>query len=79
MTFTSLKAAVLTELRRVTTWVNTALCAALPFAENIMTAVNTQLPELAPYLPENVYKAVGLAAVLFNIYSNVRRTQHAQA
>jgi hypothetical protein len=74
MTLQTLKDTVVAELRRVTTWVNATLVAMLPFSADIMNAVNTNLPNLAPYLPENIYKAVGFAAVVYNMAASVRRT-----
>lgn len=53
--------------------VNAALLAAFPFADQIMLTLNDALPELAPYLPANVYKWVGLAVVLANIVRATRR------
>jgi hypothetical protein len=55
------------ELRTVRAWVNTLLLALFPFADQIVAAANDNLPALAPYLPANVYKWVGLALVLFNM------------
>jgi hypothetical protein len=74
MTFQELKDTIRIELRRITTWVNAALVAALPFSAEIMDAVNTNLPSLAPYLPENIYKAVGFAAVVYNMAASINRT-----
>lgn len=63
-------------LRSVTVWVNGLFLAFVPFADQIITAVMTgvrdHLPELAPYLPENWFKAVGIAVVIFNIYQRAR-------
>ena len=50
-----------------TVWLNAILLAAYPFADSIITAVHDNLPDLAQYLPANVFKAVGLALVVYNI------------
>jgi hypothetical protein len=78
MTIKSLSGTLSAELSRVTTWINAALIAALPFSSEIMDAVNANLPSLAPYLPENIYKAVGLAAVLFNMAASIKRAHRQQ-
>lgn len=56
-------------------WVNAALLAAFPFASDIMQGVNDYLPNLAPYLPANVYKWVGFAVVVMNIARAVRKAR----
>jgi hypothetical protein len=43
-----------------------------------MQGVNDYLPSLAPYLPPNVYKAVGFAVVVFNMAQAMKRA-HAAA
>lgn len=53
--------------RSFTAWLNGILLAAWPFADDIIGAVRENLPELSQYLPANVFKAVGLALVIFNI------------
>lgn len=62
-------------LRSVTMWVNGLFLAALPFADEIVLALNEYLPALQPYLPENTFKAVGLAVVVFNIYQRTRTSK----
>ncbi len=62
-------------LRSVTVWVNGMLLAAWPFADKIMQAVRDNLPALQPYLPEDVFRNVGLAVVIFNIFQRARTTQ----
>lgn len=57
-------------------WFNALLLAAFPFADEIVQAVNDNLPALSQYLPPNVYKAVGVAVVVFNL---VRSAQRAHA
>lgn len=58
-------------------WANAALLAAFPFTDQIMQAISDYLPSLAPYLPANVYKWVGLAVVVANIARSIQRTQRA--
>ncbi len=62
-------------LRSVTMWVNGLFLAVYPFAEEIIVAVQENMPTLAEYLPANVFKAVGLAVVIFNIYQRWRTKQ----
>jgi hypothetical protein len=59
-------------LRSATMWVNGLFLAAYPFAGDIVLAVRENLPGLAEYLPANIYQAVGLAVVIFNIYQRTR-------
>lgn len=61
-------------LRSATIWVNGLLLAALPFADSLAPAMVEYLPELAPYLPADMYKALAVAGVLFNIYQRARTT-----
>ncbi len=51
---------------------NLLLLAAYPFADAIIGAVRDNLPDLAPYLPANVFRAVGLALVIYNIVHSAR-------
>lgn len=50
-----------------TVWLNATLLAMYPFADQIIAGVHDNLPDLAPYLPSNVFRAVGLALVVYNI------------
>ena len=50
-----------------TVWLNATLLIAYPFADSIIAAVRDNLPALEPYLPANVFKAVGLALIIYNI------------
>jgi hypothetical protein len=59
-------------------WFNAMLLAAFPFADQIVGAVADNLPALATYLPPNVYKAVGVAVVVFNLVRSAQRA-HAAA
>jgi len=65
-------------LRSAGVWFNAVLLAAFPFADQIIQAVNDNLPALAQYLPPNVYKAVGVAVVVFNLVRSAQRA-HAAA
>jgi hypothetical protein len=53
-------------------WLNATLLAMYPFADQIIAGVHDHLPELAPYLPANVFRAVGLALVVYNIVHGAR-------
>lgn len=55
-----------------TVWLNGALLALYPFADQIILGVHDHLPDLAPYLPANVFRAVGLALVVYNIVHGAR-------
>ena len=58
-------------------WFNAVLLAAFPFTDQIISAVNDNLPALAPYLPPNVYKVVGFAVVVFNLVRSAQRARKA--
>lgn len=58
-------------------WFNALLLAAFPFTDQIMQGVSDYLPSLAPYLPPNVYKFVGLAVVVFNMVRAMQRAHQA--
>ena len=58
--------------RSFTVWLNAALLIAFPYADAIVAAVHVNLPELAQYLPANVFRAVGLTLVAYNIVHGVR-------
>jgi hypothetical protein len=49
--------------RSLTVWLNGVFLAALPIYE----AVKDSLPEAQQYLPDNVYKWVGVAVVVVNL------------
>ena len=55
-----------------TVWMNATLLAMYPFADQIILGVHDNLPSLAPYLPANVFRAVGLALVVYNIVHGAR-------
>jgi hypothetical protein len=50
-----------------TVWLNALLLAAYPFADQIIAGIHDNLSDLAPYLPANVFRVVGLALVIYNI------------
>jgi hypothetical protein len=53
-------------------WLNATLLALYPFADQIVAGIHDNLPDLAPYLPANVFRAVGLALVVYNIVHGAR-------
>jgi hypothetical protein len=55
-----------------TVWLNGTLLILSPFADQIIAGVHDHLPELAPYMPENMFRAVGLALVVYNIVHGAR-------
>lgn len=55
-----------------TVWMNATLLAMYPFADQIIAGVHDNLPDLAPYLPANIFRAVGLALVVYNIVHGAR-------
>jgi phosphopantothenate synthetase len=59
-------------LRSVTMWVNAVALAVLPFADALVIGVQENLPALADYLPVNVFKAIGIAVIAFNIFQRTR-------
>jgi hypothetical protein len=59
-------------------WFNAMLLVAFPYADQIIAAVNDNMPALAQYLPPDVYKAVGVAVVVFNLVRSAQRA-HAAA
>ena len=54
-------------IRSFNVWLNATLLALYPFADSIIDGIHDHLPDLAPYLPANVFRAVGLALVIYNI------------
>lgn len=59
--------AIASSARKFVIWCNAMLLTALSFASDIAQVLNTYLPSLTPYLPADVHKWVGLAAVVLNI------------
>ena len=57
--------------KSLTIWFNTLLLAALPVFE----IAHSYLPELQTYLPDNVYKWMGIIVVVGNIALRFRTTK----
>jgi len=55
--------------------VNGLFLTAYPFADQIIAAVRDNMPDLAQYQPADVFEAIGLSVVVFNIYQRTRTTQ----
>lgn len=55
-----------------TVWLNAMLLIAYPFADQIIAGIKANLPDLAQYLPANVFRVVGLILVLYNIVHATR-------
>lgn len=58
--------------RSFTVRLNAVLLIAYPFADSIIAALHDNLPDMAPYLPANVFRAVGLALVIYNVVHGAR-------
>lgn len=58
-----------------TMWFNAIFLAMWPFADHIANTMLTWLPQLTPYLSENLAKNVGLAVVVANIILRFRTTK----
>lgn len=52
---------------------NLFLLMAFPFADQIIIGIGSNLPAAAAYLPENVYKGVGIAYVIYNIIKDAMK------
>jgi hypothetical protein len=61
--------------KSLTMWVNGLFLAAFPFANDIVSGVQDNLPQMAQYVPDNIFKTVGMVVVVFNIYLRVRTKQ----
>lgn len=51
-------------------WLNAVFLAMVPWADEIiakLAQLSTELPALQPYVPDNIYKAVGTIAVIANL------------
>ena len=59
----------------VTMWVNGVFLALFPFADSLIQGIHDNLPDLSQYLPANVFKVLGVAVVVFNIYQRTRTTE----
>lgn len=66
-------------LKSVTIWVNATLLAIFPFANDILLGIQDNLPQLAQYLPENMFKTLGFIVVVFNIFQRTITTQSLKA
>lgn len=64
-------------IRSAGVWLNALLLVAFPYTDQIVQAINDNLPGLAPYLPPNVYKGVGFAVVVFNLVRSAQRAHKA--
>jgi len=73
-----LKDRALAWVRSAGVWLNTVLLIAFPFADQIVQAITDNMPAMAQYLPPNMYKAVGVAVVVFNLVRSAQRA-HAAA
>ena len=62
-------------LKSVTIWVNGVFLTVFSFSDQIMQGMHDSLPDLSQYLPANVFKVVGIAVVLFNLYQRTRTKQ----
>lgn len=60
-----------------TVWLNATLLIVYPFADSIISGVRGNLPDLAQYLPANVFRVVGLALVVYNIVHATRTASKA--
>lgn len=58
--------------RSFNVWLNAMLLAAYPFSDQMISGVRDNLPDLAPYLPANIFRSVGLALVIYNIVHGAR-------
>lgn len=64
MNLQNLKAAAKVWARRWRTRIGAALLLALPYAADIKKLFADNLTALQPYLPENIFKAMGFAVVV---------------
>lgn len=61
--------------RSTTVWVNGILLTLWPFAGDLVIAAHQYLPDLAQFLPADIYKWVGGVIAVFNIIQRARTTQ----
>lgn len=66
--FQNFKMKIRGAVRSFTVMVNVAFLAALPLYDEAVKA----LPDLQPYIPENIYRKVGVAVVVINILLRFR-------
>jgi hypothetical protein len=62
-------------VRALAASVSAALLATLPFIDEIVVALDRHLPMLAPYLPADVYRWIGLIVVVANIVRALRQVK----
>jgi hypothetical protein len=65
------KKAVQAELKKLSFWIKSALLIAVNYTSDILSAVHDHLPELQPYLPDNIFKAMGIVVVAASILRGV--------
>lgn len=63
----NLKARLTAAARSLSVWIYGLMLLAVQYTDDITQGVSDYLPALAKYLPPNVYEAVGVAVVIFNI------------
>ena len=54
-------------LKSWTIWFNGVLLTAMPFSSQMIQGVHDNLPDLSPYLPDNIFKAIGIVVVIGNM------------
>lgn len=74
MNLQHLKDVARAEARKLGLWIKVALLGALPYARDIQQGLAERLPELQPYLPENIYKTMGGAVVAAGIVLSLWRS-----
>ena len=62
-------------MRSVTIWVNGIFALILGSADQITAGIHDALPDLSQYLPTNIFKAIGIALIVFNLYQRTRTTK----
>lgn len=58
--------------RSTTMWVNAVFLGVLQNTDQIVSGVHENLPDLAQYLPVNLFKFLGVAVIVFNLYQRTR-------
>ena len=59
--------------------INGLFAAAFPFAEQIIAGIQTSMPQLAEYLPPNMFKTVGIVVVVLNVLIGARQVRKAES
>ncbi len=75
----SIRAHIAAARKSFTVWLNALLLAIYPFADAIVSAVQDNLPALAAHLPANIFRAVSLALVVYNIVHAARNAVKKEA